>query len=65
MPGYKDFTAGSVLTAADLEDYLELQSVMSFADSSARDTALTSVLREGIHAWERDANRLCVYDGTG
>jgi hypothetical protein len=40
--GYKNFTAASVLTAADLNNYCQSQSVMYFASTAARDAAITS-----------------------
>lgn len=62
--GYKDWSAGDILTAADLEDYTVKQSVMVFADSSARTTALSSVLREGMMSYLKDTNAIEVYDGS-
>jgi hypothetical protein len=62
--GYKDWTAGNVLTAADLEDYTVKQSVMRFASASARNTALASVLDEGMMAWLDDVNSMTVYSGS-
>jgi hypothetical protein len=40
--GFKTFTAASVLTAADLNNYCQSQSVMYFASTAARDAAITS-----------------------
>jgi len=40
--GFKTFTAASVLTAADLNNFCQSQSVMYFATTAARDTAITS-----------------------
>jgi hypothetical protein len=40
--GYKSFTAGEVLTAADLNGYLIEQSVMNFNGTAARGSALPS-----------------------
>lgn len=40
--GFKSFTAGSVLTASDVNNYLMEQSIMYFATTTARDTAITS-----------------------
>jgi hypothetical protein len=40
--GYKNFTAGSVLTASDVNNYLMEQGVMYFATTAARDSAITS-----------------------
>ncbi len=61
---YKDFTAGSVLTADELDTYLMRQSVMRFATASARDTALSAVLAEGQIAYIDNKDRLEFYDGT-
>lgn len=62
--GYKDFTAGATLAAADLEDYCQNQSVMRFADASTRDTALSAVKTEGMLAYLIDSNTLTVYSGS-
>jgi hypothetical protein len=62
--GYKDFTAGDVLTAAQLDTYLMHQSTMVFASASARDTALSGVIAEGMTCYLSDVNRLEVYDGA-
>lgn len=62
--GYKDFTAGSALGAADLEDYCQNQSVMRFASSAARDTALSSVKTEGMLSYQTDNNDLDIYTGS-
>lgn len=40
--GFKTFTAASVLTAADLNNYCQSQSVMYFASTTARDSAIAS-----------------------
>jgi hypothetical protein len=62
--GYKDWSAGDILTAADLEDYTVKQSVMRFADASARTTALSGVLAEGMMSYLKDTNSVEVYDGS-
>lgn len=62
--GYKDWSAGDILTAADLEDYTVKQSVMVFADASARTTALSSVLREGMMSYLKDTDTVEKYDGS-
>lgn len=64
MP-FKDFAAGDVLTAADVDDYLMRQSVMTFADSTARGTAIgTAVITEGMVTYLKDTNSLEYYDGS-
>jgi len=61
--GFNDFTAGQVLTAAQVDDYLMRQMVMRFADSAARTTALSGVLVEGMVSYLKDTNAVEVYDG--
>jgi hypothetical protein len=62
--GFKDFAAGDVLTAADVDGYLMRQTVMTFADASARDSALSGVLDEGMVAYLEDSDTITVYDGS-
>ena len=40
--GFKDWQAGEVVTAADVSQYLQQQTIMVFADSTARASAITS-----------------------
>lgn len=61
--GYFDKSPGDTLTAANV-DTLMLQSVMRFASSSARDTALSGVLAEGLMSYEDDVNSLKLYNGS-
>jgi len=62
--GYKLFNTGDVLTAAQVNTYLQEQTVMVFASSAARTTALTSVLAEGMVSYLQDTNAVEVYDGS-
>lgn len=62
--GHKVFTNGAVLGASDLNDYLMLQTVMRFADASARDTALSGVLTEGLVAYLKDVDTITMYTGS-
>jgi|TARA_R110000765_G_scaffold134754_1_gene233739 hypothetical protein len=63
--GYKDFTAGDVLTAAQVDTYLMEQTTMVFASASARDTALSTVKASGMLAHLTDApKRTTRYDGS-
>lgn len=63
--GYKDFVPGDTLTATEVDGYLMRQSVMTFANTTARDTALSGVLDEGMVAYLEDApNRLTYYTGS-
>lgn len=64
MP-FKDFAAGDVLTAADVDNFLMRQTVMTFDDSTARGTALgTAVITEGMVTYLKDTNTLEYYNGS-
>jgi hypothetical protein len=62
--GYKLFATGDVLTAAQVNTYLNEQTVMVFADSAARTTALSGVLAEGMVSYLQDTNAVEVYNGS-
>ena len=62
--GYKLFATGDVLTAAQVNTYLMQQTVMVFASSAARTSALSGVLAEGMVSYLQDTNTLEVYDGA-
>jgi hypothetical protein len=62
--GYKLFATGDVLTAAQVNTYLMQQSVMVFASATARNTALSGVLSEGMVAYLTDTNDVTIYDGA-
>ena len=62
--GYKLFNTGDVLTAAQVNTYLQEQTVMVFANSTARTTALSGVLAEGMMSYLQDTNSVEVYNGT-
>ena len=62
--GYKDFTVGQVLTSAQVDGYLMQQTIMKFASASARNTALTGVLAEGMFSYLDDTNATEYYDGS-
>lgn len=61
---YHLFASGEVLTAANVNNYLMLQSVMVFADSTARTSALTGVIAEGQMSYLTGTNELAYYDGA-
>lgn len=64
MP-FKDFTVGQVLTSTEVDNFLMRQSVMTFAGTAERGTALgTAVLTEGMVTYLNDTNTLQFYDGT-
>lgn len=62
--GFKDFTAGDVLTAAQVDGYLMRQSNMVFASTAARDTALSGNLEQGMIAITTDTESVWYYDGS-
>ena len=62
--GYKLFNTGDVLTAAQVNTYLMQQTVMVFANASARTSALSSVLAEGMLSYLQDTNAVEKYDGS-
>jgi hypothetical protein len=53
-----------VLTAAQVNTYLNEQTVMVFANSTARTTALSGVLAEGMVSYLQDTNAVEVYNGS-
>jgi len=62
--GYKLFNTYDVLTAAQVNTNLMQQSVMVFASSAARTSALTSVLSEGMCSYLLDTNKFEIYNGS-
>ena len=63
--GFRTFTAGEVLTASNVQNYLMDQSVMSFAGSAARSSAIgTANFEEGMVSYLQDTNLVEVYNGT-
>ena len=60
--GFKTFTTGEVLTAADVNGYL-MQGVLVFATEAARNSAITSP-QEGQFAFTKDNNSLWYYTGS-
>jgi hypothetical protein len=59
----KTFTAGEVLAAADVNNFLMDQSVMTFADSTARGSAIGTAT-EGMLTYLADTNAYEYWDGT-
>ncbi len=60
--GFKTFNTGDVLSAADVNGYL-MQGVLVFADTTARDAAITSP-QEGQFAFTKNNDSLWYYNGT-
>ena len=59
----KVFTAGEVLAAADVNSFLMDQTVMSFASSAARGSAIATPV-EGMVSYLEDSDLLSIYDGS-
>ena len=60
--GFKTFTAGEVLTAANVNGYL-MQGVLVFDDSAARTSAIGTPT-EGMASYLKDTDSLELYDGS-
>lgn len=61
--GYKVFSAGSVLTAAEVQNYLQDQAVMYFGGTAARGSALPSP-SAGMVTYVNDLAQVQYYNGT-
>jgi len=64
--GYKLFTTGAVLTAAQVQHNLANQSILFYATAAARDAdaALTAALTEGLFCYLADTNITAYYSGS-
>lgn len=60
--GFKTFNTGDILSASDVNGYL-MQGVLVFADTTARDAAITSP-QEGQFAFTKNNDSLWYYNGT-
>jgi len=60
--GFKTFTTGEVLTAANVNGYL-MQGILVFASAAARDAAITSP-QEGQACYLKDTNQVLTYSGS-
>ena len=61
--GFKTFTAGDVLTAADVQGYIMDQAFMVFAGTAARASAIASP-SEGMFTYLSDTDSIEYYDGS-
>jgi hypothetical protein len=61
--GRNTFTAGSILTAAQVQGYLQDQTIMVFAGTAARATAIPSP-SQGMFAYLTTDSTLYTYDGA-
>jgi hypothetical protein len=63
--GYRTFTAGEVLTASNVQNYLQDQAVMVFGGTAARSSAIgTANFEEGMLTYLTDVDKLQVYTGA-
>ena len=65
LSGWKDFDAGDILTAADLQNYIQNQVVLHFDNTSSRDVAFSVVAPEaGMISYVDTQGFLELYNGT-
>jgi hypothetical protein len=64
VAGYREFQTGEILTSANVNEFLMKQAVMVFADATARTSALSGVVAEGMLTYNEDTAQLEVYDGS-
>jgi hypothetical protein len=63
--GYRTFTAGEILTASNVQNFLQDQAVMVFAGTAARSSAIgTANFEEGMLTYLTDVDKLQVYTGA-
>jgi hypothetical protein len=64
MPaGFKVWATGDLVSASDFNNYIMEQVIMTFANSSARDSAVSSP-EEGMFCFLADSNTLQFYNGS-
>lgn len=61
--GRKIFNAGDILTAAQVQGFLQDQTIMVFANQAARDVAIP-VPSKGMFVFLNDVDTLFLYDGN-
>lgn len=61
---FKDFANGNPLNATEVDLYLMRQTVMVFADSTARDLALTGIESEGMFTYLTSNDKTQYYSGS-
>lgn len=62
--GRKVFAAGEILTAANVQGYLQDQVIQVYDDAADRTTVLGAAVTEGMVTYLKDVNTVQVYDGT-
>ena len=61
--GFKVWATGDLINASDFNNYIQEQVIMVFADSTARDSAVSSP-EEGMFCYLKDTNVLQFYSGS-
>lgn len=61
--GFKVWSTGDLVNASEFNTYIMEQTVMVFANTTARDAAITSP-SEGMFAYLSDSNTLVFYNGS-
>jgi hypothetical protein len=61
--GYRTFVSGEILTAANVQGYLADQAVMTFANATARDAAITSPA-DGMICYLEDTGYYQAYESS-
>jgi len=61
--GYRTFTAGEVLTAANVQEFLQDQVILVFDSAAAGGSALPSPA-EGQHRYLKDTDEFQYFDGA-
>jgi hypothetical protein len=64
MAGWKQWAIGEIVEAGDIQGFIQNQTVMVFDTASARTTALTGYLVEGMVSYRKDADLLELYNGS-
>lgn len=63
MSGFRTWTPGEIITASDVQEYLQDQTVMVFASDSVRATAIPVPI-EGQLTWLEDEDKYQFYNGS-
>jgi hypothetical protein len=63
MSGYRTWTPNEIITASNVQNYLQDQTVMVFPSSAVRATAIP-VATEGMLSWLEDGNKYQYYSGS-
>lgn len=62
--GWRTFTSGAVLTAAQVQTYLQDQTVQVYASSAARSSALGTAVSAGMVSYRADGTVVEFYNGS-